>query len=215
MKGLIFLLAVISLTACTTPPTHKPVADPDKKWEQRKSELSEINDWVLNGRVAIVNGDESWHLSMDWQRHGDKYILDLSGPFGAGHAQLTATADGVILVDSDKNFFYADSPDRLLREVTGVRMPVQSLLYWMRGIPNWNTAKQKESIDEFGRLQQLQQDGWRVRFKRYVDVDAFEMPQKVFIDGHDLKVKLFVDEWDLKSRAFKSTKESNLELEEN
>ena len=76
MKYLIFLLAVMSLTACTTPPTHVFVADPDKKWQQRKTQLSNINDWHLNGRVAIINGVESWHLSMKWQRHGDKYILD-------------------------------------------------------------------------------------------------------------------------------------------
>ena len=209
MRYLIFLLAVISLTACTTAPPHKVIADPDKKWEQRKLELSEINDWYLTGRIAIINGHESWHLTMEWQRHDDKYILDLSGPFGAGHAQLTGTNNGVILVDADKNYFYADSPDRLLQEVTGVKMPVKSLLYWMRGIPNWNIKEQKEQIDEFGRLKQLQQDGWNVHFKRYVDSDKHELPQKVFIDGHGLKVKIFVDEWNLKTKKFKSTKEES------
>ena len=207
MRVLILLLAVMILTACTTTPPHQFVADPDKKWEQRKAELSEINDWLLNGRIAIINGQESWHLSMDWQRHSDKYILDLSGPFGAGHAQLTGTAEGVILVDSDENYFYADTPDRLLQEVTGLRIPVKSLLYWMRGLPNWNATKEKQQLDNFGRLALLQQDGWRVRFKKYIDVDKHELPQKIFIDGFDLKVKIFVDEWDLKSKKFKSNDE--------
>ena len=209
MRYLIFLLAVISLTACTTAPPHKVIADPEKKWEQRKLELSEINDWHLTGRIAIINGHESWHLTMEWQRHNDKYILDLSGPFGAGHAQLTGTAEGVILIDADKNYLYADSPDRLLQEATGIKMPVKSLLYWMRGIPNWNIKKQTEGLDALGRLRQLQQDGWLIRFKRYVDVDKHELPQKVFIDGHDLKVKIFVDEWNLKENKFKSTKEES------
>ena len=210
MIRFIFLIAVISLTACTTPSSlHKPVADPDKKWEQRKVELSKINDWFLTGRVAIINGQESWHLTMEWQRHDDKYILDLSGPFGAGHAQLTGTNDGVILVDADKNYFYADSPDHLLQEVTGVRMPVTSLMYWVSGLPNWNINKEKQTLDEFGRLQQLQQDGWSVRFKRYIDVNKHELPQKIFIDGHELKVKIFIDSWDLKSKNFKSIKEDS------
>ena len=207
MKSFIFILVAISLAACSTPPPHKPVADPAKKWEQRKSELSEINDWVLNGRVAIINGQESWHLSMDWQHHDDKYILDLSGPFGAGHAQLTGTPDGVVLVDSDEQIFFADSPERLLQEVTGLQMPVKSLLFWMRGLPNWNIDKDKQKIDEFGRLQYIRQDNWTVRFKRYVEVAQNELPQKIFISGHDLKIKIFVDEWNLKSRKFKSTKE--------
>jgi len=209
MKVLILWLAVISLTACSTAPHRLKVADPEQKWQQRKIELSEINNWLLNGRVAIINGDESWHLSMSWQRHEDKYILDLSGPFGAGHAQLTGTDKGVILVDADDNYFLADSPDRLLQEVTGIRMPVKSLLYWIRGLPNWNIEKQTHSLDDYGRLKQLQQDGWRVRFKRYISVEQYELPQKIFIDGHDLKVKIFIDDWDLKKTSFKSTKEEN------
>ncbi len=209
MKPLIFLLAVIFLTACTTPTPHSYVADPDKKWLQRQTELSEINDWSLNGRVAIINGHEAWHLSMEWQRHNDKYILDLSGPFGVGHAQLTGTREGVVLVDADGNYFFADSPDRLLQEVTGLRMPVKSLLYWMRGLPDGNITKEKLKIDEFGRLQQIKQDDWHVRFKQYVNVDQHELPQKIFIDGYNLKVKIFVDEWNLKSRKFKSVTEDD------
>jgi len=208
MKSFILLLAVLTLTACTTTPPREFVADPDKKWEQRKSELSEINDWILNGRVAIINGQESWHLNMKWQRHKDKYILDLSGPFGAGHAQLTGTKEGVVLVDADQKYYFSESPDRLLHEVTGVRMPVQSLLYWMRGIPNWNKKSEKQKLDEYGRLAILEQEGWKIRFKGYTHAEKHELPQKIFIDGFDLKVKIFVDEWDLKSKTFESSKRS-------
>lgn len=207
MKYFIFLLAVISLTACTSTPPRIFVADPEKKWEQRQTKLSKINDWHLAGRVAIINGVESWHLDMQWQRHHDKYILDLSGPFGAGHTQLTGSNDGVVLVDSDQNYFYAESSERLLQEVTGLRMPVNSLLHWMRGLPNWKVNKDKQLIDEFGRLAMLQQDGWRVRFKGYSNVEQHELPQKIFISGYDLKIKIFVDEWDLKSKTFISVKE--------
>ncbi|MFK5914528.1 MAG: lipoprotein insertase outer membrane protein LolB [Woeseiaceae bacterium] len=207
MKTLFLLLTVLLLTACTTTPPHKKVANPEKEWAQRQVDLHEINHWVLNGRAAIINGEESWHLSMQWQFHQGKYILDLSGPFGAGHAQLTGTEEGVMLVDSDDNYYYADSPDRLLKEVTGVRMPVKSLLYWMRGLADYKIKQQQQSIDEFGRLAVLKQNGWRVRFKKYIEVDGHELPQKIFINGHDLKVKMFVDEWDLNTKKFVSVKE--------
>lgn len=207
MKHLIFLLAVISITACTTTPEHPFVADADLQWQQRQPQLTTINDWHLNGRVAIISDQESWHLSMKWQRHADKYILDLSGPFGVGHAQLTGTSEGVILVDSDKQVFYADSPERLLQEVTGLSMPVKSLLFWMRGLPNSNLEKENLKIDEYGRLALLKQDNWRVRFKRYTNSEKFELPQKIFIDRNGLKVKIFVDEWDLTAKEFISVKD--------
>ena len=208
MRFLIVLMAAISLAACTTTPPHKFVADPGKRWEQRKSELSEIKDWSLNGRIAIINGHESWHLSMKWQRHGDKYILDLSGPFGAGHAQLTAAKGNVLLVDADQNYFYADSPDRLLQEVTGLRIPVKSLLFWIAGVPDRNVNVDSQSLDAYGRLAELKQSDWQVRFKQYLGVDKHELPQKIFINGFNLKVKIFIDEWNLQSKKFESTEEA-------
>ena len=77
----------------------------------------------------------------------------------------------------------------------------------MRGLPNWNIDKEKQNLDEYGRLALLQQDDWRVRFKRYNNVEKHELPQKIFIERNGLKVKIFVDEWDLKSKKFESTKE--------
>lgn len=207
MKQLLLLAVILVLSACSTSPPRQSVADPEKRWQERKLALADINDWFLQGRVAIVNSDEAWHLNMNWQRHADKYILDLSGPFGAGHAQLTGSAAGVMLLDADMNSFYADSPDRLLYETTQLRMPVKSLLYWMRGLPDRELKNDKHLLDAYGRLAQLQQDGWRVRFRSYVDIDQYELPQKIFIDGHHLTVKIFIDEWDLKSKTFISKKE--------
>ena len=86
-------------------------------------------------------------------------------------------------------------------------MPVKGLLYWMRGIPDPDLPPAKTTLDEFGRVQQMQQDGWRIRFKRYTDVQPYELPQKIFIDSADLKVKIFVDNWNIKSRAFVSESE--------
>lgn len=203
MRIFFLLLTVLSFTGCSTTPPHQFVAEPDNKWEQRRSEISQIKDWSFNGRVSIVNDLESWQLNMQWQFHSGDYLLDLSGPFGSGHAQLRGSDNGVVLTDSDQNTFYASNPDRLLHDVTGVRMPVQSLLYWMRGIPNGNIKKQQEKIDAFGRLDELKQSGWRVRFKRYTQVATatglimHELPEKIFIDGHNLTVKIFVEDWDL------------------
>ena len=206
MRFIFFLVAVLSVTACTTPPVHKFVADPGKTWEQRKTVLSGVNNWSINGRLALVNGDESWHLNMKWQREGENYVLDLSGPFGTGHAQLTGAKGNVLLVDADQNYFYADSPDQLLQDVTGLQIPVESLLYWINGIPDGNVKVESHRIDAYGRLAELKQSDWKIRFKQYIDVEQHELPQKIFIDGFDLKVKIFIDEWKLKKNVEKKSK---------
>ncbi len=208
MKFILFLLTAIFIAGCsTTPPAKKFVADPAKKWEQRKTVLSGVDNWIINGRIAIINGHESWHLNLKWQRAGDNYVLDLSGPFGTGHAQLTGAKGNVLLVDSDQNYFYADSPDRLLQEVTGLRIPVKSLLYWINGIPDWNVKVNSQKLDGYGRLSELKQSNWNIQFKQYIDVEQHEMPQKIFIDGFNLKVKIFIDEWKLEDKLKQSSKD--------
>lgn len=205
MKLIVFLLAAMSLAACTTPPTHQHVADPEKKWEQRLAQLPSVNRWSLNGRIALINENESWQLNMEWRRQDDNYILDLSGPFGTGHAQLTGSKESVVLVDADQNYYYANSPDSLLQEVTGLYLPVKSLLYWINGIPDGTIEVDEQKIDAYGRLSELKQSGWRIRFKQYLDVKPYELPQKIFIDGFNIKVKIFVDEWQLKIKTGQSS----------
>lgn len=208
MKFILSLLVAISIAGCSTTPPHKFVADPDKKWHQRKTVLSGINNWVISGRLALINGNESWQLNLKWQRHGDMYVLDLSGPFGTGHAQLTGSKGNVLLVDADQNYYYADSPDRLLLEVTGLQIPVKSLLYWINGIPDRNVKVDNQRLDAFGRLAELRQSDWNVHFKKYIYVKEHELPQKIFIDGFNLKVKIFIDEWTLKDNIVTSSKDT-------
>lgn len=204
MKKFFILATLLSLVACTTAPPRKPVANPQQHWHNRAHQLTALNSWWLSGRVAIINGTDSWNLNISWQQQDDKYVMDLSGPFGAGHARLLGTEHGVLLTDADDNQSFAMNPDNLLYEKTGVRMPVQGMKYWIRGLPTPDSTEHKPTLDEYGRLSRLKQAGWDVRFKRYVDVDQHELPEKVFINGHDLKVKLVIDEWNLKPQNIQS-----------
>ncbi len=196
---ILFSLLLLTLTACSTtsPPLLPPVADRDATWQQRQTDLSAINHWLLNGRMAVLNDDEAWHLNMTWQRQSDNYLLDLSGPFGAGQARLSGSPAGVSLQDSDQNVFYADTPDQLLQQITGMRIPVQSLFYWIYGLPDKHSPVERVELDAYGRLAVLQQNGWQVTFKTYMQVRQHALPRKIVIQGFNLKVKIVIDNWDL------------------
>ncbi len=207
MRVFILLLALSLLTACTTPAPPPFVKDADKTWQQRQRQLATINSWLLNGRMAVLNDDEAWHLNMRWQRQDGDYVLDLSGPFGSGHAQLRGGINGVLLKDSAQNVFYADSPDELLQKLTHFRIPVQSLQYWIYGIPDKAIKISRLELDGYGRLALLQQNGWKVVFKKYMPVAQHVLPQKIFITGFDMKVKIFIDDWNLQPQVLKAESE--------
>ncbi len=185
-------------SGCTTTPEPPPVADPTQTWQQRQPELAAIKAWRLSGRVAVSQGDEAWNLNMEWQQNGDNYEIQLHGPFGAGRVRLIGNANGVILQDSDDQSFYADHPEILLYERTGVHMPVDGLRYWIVGLTS-PTQTSQPRLDTQGRLAYLEDTDWKVKFKRYVSVSGIQLPGKVFIvkPEQEIDVRLVVDEWKL------------------
>jgi len=199
MSKYLWLLAAMFLAGCASaPPPPPPVDNPASVWQSRRDELSRIAYWHLSGRLAVSNGAEAWHINLDWRQRGDDYQIQLNGPFGAGKVRLTGNAQGVELRDSDDRTFYADKPGELLQERTGVLMPVEGLRYWILGLntPDQTTAPK---LDDQGRLAYLEDNHWRVNFRRYTEVKGLQLPDKIFISKpeQDIDVRLVVDEWKL------------------
>ena len=199
MKQPVVLLCAVLLAACAGEPVRNPgqMAVQQDIWQQRKALLNNIEGWHVKGRVAVNNGSEFWAINLDWQQDKDTYIIYLNGPFGTGSVKLAGSRHGVILTDGDRNTFYANNPDTLLYEQTGVLMPVSHLRYWILGLPEPGQAQQQQ-LDNAGRLGSLQRDSWQIRFKRYVQVNNVQVPDKIFISrGEDLNVRMIIADWQL------------------
>ncbi len=198
MRNYLLLLVAILVTGCASLPEPPPVDHPDQVWQQRRDELSRIAYWHLTGRLAVRNGDEAWNINLDWQQKGDDYQITLNGPFGAGKVKLIGNPAGVALHDSDNQTFYASNPGELLQERTGVSMPVEGLRYWILGL-NTPQQQQQPKLDPQGRLAYLEDNHWRVNFRRYTNVSGLQLPDKIFIakPEQDINVRLVVDEWKL------------------
>ncbi len=186
---------LLLLSACATL-EEVPDSLNTGSWQAHKASLDGMHHWFASGRAAINNGVESWQVNLLWLQQGEDFQIRLSGPFGAGQVQLTGNNQQVELRTSDNERFYSQDIDSLLRERTGVKMPVSELRYWLVGLPS-PAGKDAASIDKHGRLSLLQQGDWRVRYKRYVAVNGLVLPGKIFADKKDLDVRVVIDEWKL------------------
>lgn len=194
-------LAALLLAGCAAAPVSPPDAHQSAQWEARKQRLADLDHWQLSGRIVISNGHEVWQGRIRWDQQGEGYAIEMRGPLGSGQMQLTGTAQEVILRTADNQVFYADSAERLLREHTGISMPVVGLRYWVTGVPEPAHGHDEEFIDAEGRLTELSQDNWRVQLRRYTAVDDLQLPDKLFIEKSDVRVKMVVDRWTLGKAA--------------
>jgi len=189
---------IFLLTACTTATKPSLVDDPDLEWVERQSQLNKISLWKINGRLAVTNKSEVWHISVIWKQQDENYKIHLSGPFGAGVVQLKGDADGVIIKTANETTFSTDA-EQLLYEKTGIHIPLQNLFYWVRGLANPESAIIKQILDPYGRLKELSQNNWAIRFKRYKKINNLYLPSKVFLKRNSLDIRFVIEEWTISS----------------
>ena len=189
---------MLHLSGCSVPPIETSSSDSDAAWQLRQHQLDGIEYWYLTGRVAVNNGSEAWHLDMNWSQKGEAFLVELSGPFGAGKVRLAGNADGVVLTDSENQHYFADSAERLLYDRTGLVVPVDGLRYWIIGLTG-PTQTQQPRLDTQGRLAYLENADWAVNFRGYTQVNGLELPRKIFIarPEREIDVRLIVDKWTL------------------
>lgn len=193
LAGVSCAALLTTLAGCAVSPPA-PEADP-ALWEQHRSAASRITQWQLDGRIALRRSDEGWHADLHWQQRDEKFEVRLSGPLGQGGAHLQGDETGVALTLSDRSTYHAADPEELMRQRLGWAVPVQGLRYWVRGLPVPGIAE-THRLDERGRLRELAQDGWHVRFARYDESAAVALPARLELTRGDLHVKLVVERWD-------------------
>jgi outer membrane lipoprotein LolB len=108
---------------------------------------------------------------LQWHQTHRNYTIGLIGPIGSNAIQLTGSPGSVLLETSDGKKFKSTSPETLLEQQLGWRLPVSSLYYWVRGLPVPDVSAQKQ-LDASGRVTTLAQQGWRIEYSRYTTVNG-------------------------------------------
>ncbi len=183
---------LLLISGCSTLLDYTPQ---QTSWQQREQQLQQFDRWQVEGRIALRTEDDSWSGSLHWQQLSQLYDIRISGPFGQGGISLSGDRYRVVLTTSDGSIIGNQGAEQLMYQQLGWRVPVDSLRYWMVGRPSPDSPTLQVVYDEYGRIQQLQQDDWKIDYKRYMSYQQLELPGKIFITNHHLSVKLVVDHW--------------------
>lgn len=190
--GILGLAAL--LAACAVTPPRGAPGDAERAWRTRQAALTALTDWSFTGRIGITLGDQGWHASLYWRQQAESYDIQISGPLGQGVGMLHGGPEGVLLRTSDHKERRAMDAESLLYAQFGWWVPVSGLRYWLRGLPDPQQAAQT-TLDDNGRLTQLQQAGWEIRFTRYAQLADLALPDRLTLSNDRMKVKLIVDAW--------------------
>lgn len=183
------------LTACAPPrpaeelPTNKVIP-----LEKRKAETATISTWQIRGAMAAKNKAKGWSATMNWTQSGpSSYQIRLMGPLGGGAVLISRKGSNITIQDGPKTTTSSNA-DELLQKETGIRLPVDNLYYWVRGLPAPGGV-QGEVHDQYNHLVTLKQSGYTINFTKYTSVKGIDLPSMIRMEGNGVMVKVVIKSW--------------------
>lgn len=184
---------LVLLTGCASvaPGTGFTAADADRGIELRGR---------FSARTERNGREEGVHGNFVWLQHGDSVQLSLVSPLGQTLAIVTALPREATLELPNQPPRHAPEVDALMQQALGFSLPVSGLRDWLQSRPAAGTIIRAER-DAAGRLTELEQQGWTVRFLEYREAPAGSNTPRVrrmdlarTLEGQPLSVRLVVDE---------------------
>lgn len=175
--------------------TERGVALPDMDdWSSRQATLIGITDWSFSGRIGVSSEGEGFNGRLRWRQDDEDFDASLSGPLGAGAVRIEGNSEGLTVFDGDGVVTRLDNPELDLKYRYGWTIPVESLRYWVLGVPDPRLPAEFD-LGEDGRLSRLVQGGWTAEISQYREGGGQLMPRRITAENGESRVRLIIDNW--------------------
>lgn len=198
MRFATFLLAslLLTLSGCSRFATQEQLSGSGQasSWQSHKQQITPVDAWQINGKIGIRSEKESGSAVLFWLQRQDYFDIRLSGPLGQGSTRLTGRQGAVSLEIANRGTFQAHSAEVLMQEQLGWSLPVENLLWWVRGLPA-PQSKSKVQLNSDSRLASLEQDDWHIEYLSYRMENGLAMPERIKLSGANLNITLVIKQW--------------------
>jgi len=145
-----------------------------------------------SGRLSAKHGSEGAAAHFRWEHVPGRDTISLATPMGSTLARLERDSGGASIAFPDGRIERAADADSLAARAIGVKLPVESLAWWIRASPHARSPYAIER-DAAGRVAVLRQDGWTLV---YAYADDARQPFRVLATWPDVDVRVVIDAWD-------------------
>lgn len=198
MRFVHFLIAslLLSLSGCSQLGTQEQLSGSGQAsaWQLHKQQITPLDAWQINGKIGIRSEKESGSAVVFWLQRQDYFDIRLTGPLGQGSTRLIGRQGVVSLDIANRGSFQATSAEELMQQQLGWSLPVEHLLWWVRGLPA-PYSKSQLQLDSNSLLSKLEQDQWQVEYLSYRTENNMQLPERIKLSGAGLNITLVIKEW--------------------
>jgi outer membrane lipoprotein LolB len=192
LSHLAIALGSLLLSACANQSTNAPPTQ--QSWEQQRPALEALDQWQVQGKMALRTATESQSASMIWSQRGHVTQLRLSGPLGAAATYIQADGINLEINRGGKTDRFDMSSPETIAAGTGWDLPLRELPNWLLGIPYGDTAG-PNALVENNLLRQFTEHGWTIRYEQYGSFGGLSLPVRIIIERDESRARLIIRDW--------------------
>ncbi|MDX1553711.1 MAG: lipoprotein insertase outer membrane protein LolB [Marinobacter sp.] len=196
-------LAALFLGGCTSlqvdPLPEGLTEQPPADWSSTSARRDQFRHWELTGKLAVRQPSDSGTAVINyWKQDQEAYELALSSSFlGMGRTTLEGVPGFIELTLPDGERYQSGDPEALVNAATGWQLPIDSLAWWIRGLPG-PEGDFRLFFDDQDRLAVIRQLGWEIRYDRwkaFLD-DYPPLPARITAVKGEKRVRVVVTSWE-------------------
>ncbi|TRX56401.1 lipoprotein insertase outer membrane protein LolB [Thalassomonas sp. M1454] len=194
----LIIAALFSLSGCSSTPEATD-AELFQDENQRSQQLENVTHWTIKGKIAFISPQEKQSANLFWQQQQDKITLKLTTFLGVNVLSLNSD-DGLYTLKADGKTWRNENLDQLLSQVTNLNLPVNSLIYWVKGLKASNddiiTYSATNALPS--QLQAWANNKfWQIEYQSYRLIDQYRLANKLTVKHNDLTIKMAISSWEI------------------
>lgn len=186
----------ILVTGCASVPSLDQLFQ-DKN--DRTIQLSAISNWTIKGKIAFISPKNKQSANLYWRQKNNDISLKLTTFLGVNVLSVSFE-DSIYTLKSDGKEWQDENLSDLIAQTTGITLPVESLIFWIKGLkasPNDQITYSEDTNLPLQLQAWLNQSYWDVNYQSYMLVDNYRLSNKMTIKHQDLTIKLAIHDWDI------------------
>jgi outer membrane lipoprotein LolB len=188
-------LLLLALCGCALRPVTEAPPPLPSNWLERRELLQQQRDFSLRGRVAVAAGERGFLASLRWVQQGEQAQIRLDGPLGLGALAIETDGAALLVTTARGERLDGEAARTELERQLGFALPLDSLRYWVQGLPS-PAAPAAESLEAGQpRLARLEQLGWTVDYSEYQPAPAEHRPRRLVANNAGARVRLLIESW--------------------
>ncbi|WP_420390657.1 lipoprotein insertase outer membrane protein LolB [Marinobacter sp.] len=194
--------AALTLSGCsslTVDPLPEGLTEqPPVNWSKTSARRDQLQHWELTGKLAVRQPSDSGTAVINyWKQDRETYELALSSSFlGMGRTTLEGVPGFIELTLPNGERYQSGDPESLVNAATGWLLPIDSLAWWIRGLPGPD-GDYRLFFDDKGQLAVIRQLGWEIRYDRWqAFIEGYPpLPSRITAVKGEKRVRVVVTSW--------------------